>query len=226
MTTTEKPPNLGGSRRAGRLGSALAGHLTRLQREYLAESSRAKATLAGLRRGLGKPAGSVPEIWEITIAAVPDQLQWKDGKGEPEPSRAEQAAHAAMTLYAVHQQSMFVPAHVPGVSFGRGVGRLRSSDQCSDEAVTRRFMAVSTAESAEEALWHMRGLITQLRSAQVGLDYAVLADDLLDLLTPGRATRVRLSWGRDFYRIEGRSRNAESDPNADSADTTENETEE
>jgi CRISPR system Cascade subunit CasB len=219
MTTTEKPQNPVRSRKPRQLGSALTPNLAKLQREYLAESSHAKTTLAQLRRGLGKAAGGVPEIWEITIAAVPGELQGKD-----EPSRAEQAAHAAMTLYAVHQQSLSVPTHVPGVSFGQAVGRLRFSDQRSEEAVTRRFMAVSTAESIREALWHMRGLITQLRSAQIGLDYAVLADDLLDLLTPGRATRVRLAWGRDFYRSEGSS--TESVPNTDNTDPAGNKTEE
>lgn len=217
MTTTENPRKPGRARQPGKLGLALAGPLAKLQREYLAESSSAKATLAGLRRGLGKPAGSVPEIWEITVAAVPEELQGKEEAGAPESSRAEQAAHAAMTLYALHQQSMSRHAHVPGVSFGSAVARLRNPDQRSEEGVTRRFMAVSTAESAEEALWHMRGLITQLRSAQVGLDYALLADDLVNLLTPGRATRVRLAWGRDFYRPK--SPNTESDPDADATET-------
>ena len=50
-------------------------------------------------------------------------------------------------------------------------------------------------------LTHMQGLIAQMRSEGIGFDYARLADDLLDLLDPVRASRVRLAWGRDFYRI-------------------------
>lgn len=183
-------------RRLGPLGRALAWRIERLQAEYLRGTPAARADLARLRRGLGKPAGSVPDIWEMTIGAVPDELTWH----RDEPSRAEQSAHATLTLYAVHQQSLAVPAHVPGVSFGRAVGRLRLSQNRSEEAVTRRFMAVATAESIGEVLTHVRGLITQLRAERQGLDYARFADDVVSLLSPGRAQRVRLAWGRAFYR--------------------------
>ncbi|MDR7301411.1 type I-E CRISPR-associated protein Cse2/CasB [Haloactinomyces albus] len=196
MTSTGTAPQTGPTRKLGPLGTALDWRFTRLQEEYSREAPSAKATLARLRRGLGKPAGSVPEVWESTIGAVPESLSWD----RDEPSRAEQAAHAAFTLFALHQQSLSVAAHAPGTSFGRAVGFLRFDSTRSEEAVTRRFMAVSTAESADEVLVHMRGLVTQLRSAQRGFDYARLADDLTGLLTPGRATRVRLAWGRDFYR--------------------------
>ncbi len=184
------------TRRLGPLGFALDWRIERLQADYLRGSSGARADLARLRRGLGKPAGSVPEIWEITVGAVPDSLSWD----RDEPSRAEQAAHAALTLFALHQQSMPVPAHTAGATFGRAAGLLRGDSGRSEEAVTRRFMAVATAESIDEVLVHVRGLITQLRSARRGIDYARFADDLLGLLTPTRVKSVRLAWGRDFYR--------------------------
>lgn len=199
MTTTTKPATAtsGPPRRWLKpLGYALDWRIERLQREYLGGAPAARADLARLRRGLGKPAGSVPGIWEITVGAVPAELSWD----RDEPSRAEQAAHAAMTLYALHQQSLPGPAHVPGVSFGAAVGRLASGDGPSKDAVTRRFMAVATAQSADELLVHVRGLVTQLKSANRGVDYARFADDVLGLLTPGRETAVRLAWGRDFYR--------------------------
>lgn len=212
MTSADTAPKTVPVRKLGPLGAALDQQLTRLQKEYLQDASLAKATLAQLRRGLGKPAGSVPEIWQITIGAVPESLSW----GRDEPSRAEQAAHAAFTLYALHQQSLPIAAHEPGVSFGKAVGLLRANR--SEEAVTRRFMAVSTTESIDEVLVHMRGLVSQLRSTRRSFDYARLADDLTGLLTPGRATRVRLTWGRDFYRT--RTETADGGDN-DSTDTTE-----
>lgn len=195
----------------GRLGKALDSRLDRLQADYLAGSPRARADIAKLRRALGKPAGTVPEVWEYTIALLPAGLQWD----RDEPSRAEQAAHAALTLFALHQQSMTVPAHQHSVSIGRAVGRLAQTEERSHQAVTRRFMAVATAGSVEEMLTHIRGLITQLRSAQIGFDYARLADDLLGLLTPGRAQQVRLAWGRDFYRTT-----ATPEPTATTTDLT------
>jgi CRISPR system Cascade subunit CasB len=198
-STVDSPASEAGKPRRpklGKLGKALDPEFRRLQREYLSESSAARADLARLRRGLGKPAGSVPDIWGLTVGKVPAELAWT---GE-DPSRAEQAAHAAMTLYALHQQSLTVPIHKPGERFGAAVRRLSKGDKTSEEAVTRRFMAVATAQSIEEVLFHVRGLITQLRREKHALDYAMFADDILNLLTPGRADQVRLAWGREFYR--------------------------
>lgn len=197
-------------RRLGRLGHALDWRIARLQKEYLRGSPAARADLARLRRGLGKPAGSVPEIWALTVGAVPQELSWD----RDEPSRAERAAHAAITLYALHQQSMTVAAHDAAVSFGRAVGGLRHSGTWSEEAVTRRFMAVATAESIEEVLVHARGLITQLRAERKPTDYARFADDLFGLLTPTRAQSVRLRWGRDFYRTTAESPDDTADPDS------------
>ncbi|MEV6321355.1 type I-E CRISPR-associated protein Cse2/CasB [Nocardia sp. NPDC051787] len=185
-------------RRLGRLGTVVDWRLKRLQEEYLRGSPVARAELAKLRRGLGKPAGAVPEIWDLTIAIVPASLH--AGQFDDIPSIAEQAAHSVLTLFAAHQQSMPVAAHVPDVSFGAAVAILAQQDGRSADAVARRFMAVATAQSIDEVLVHLRGLVTQLRSARKGFDYARLADDITDLLTPGRAQRVRLTWGRDFYR--------------------------
>ncbi|MFE9575348.1 type I-E CRISPR-associated protein Cse2/CasB [Nocardia sp. NPDC006044] len=212
MTALENAPQSTAKpirRRLGPLGAALDWRLNRLQEDYLRGSPLARAELAKLRRGLGKSAGSVPEIWDSTIAAVPASLHGADGVDDLEPSFAEQAAHSALTLFAAHQQSMPVRAHAPGVSFGRAVGILAQSEGRSAEAVTRRFMAVATAQSIDEVLAHLRGLVTQLRTAKQGFDYARLADDITGLLTPARAQHVRLAWGREFYRTPQPS---ESDP--------------
>lgn len=197
QSTTDSSPDTG--RRfgnLGELGKALDPELTRLQEKYLAKCATERAHLARLRRGLGKKAGSVPDIWELTVGKVPARMVPADD----EPGPAEQAAHAAMTLYALHQQSLTVPMHKPGERFGAAVRRLKADKQ-REEAVTRRFMAVATAQSIDEVLFHVRGLITQLRRDKHGLDYAMFADDILKLLTPGREIEVRLAWGRDFYRV-------------------------
>ncbi|SNR83761.1 CRISPR-associated protein, Cse2 family [Haloechinothrix alba] len=202
-------------RRLGPLGSALERRIEQLQSEYLQGAPAARADLARLRRGLGKPAGSVPEIWPLTVGLVPESLVGDDD----EPSRAEQAAHATLTLFALHQQSASRPVHRAGYSFGRAVGHLARSDSASTEAVTRRFMAVATAESIDEVLTHVRGLITQIKAAELAMDYSRFAEDVSGLLTPGRQTDVRLAWGRDFYRTTGDSV-AEDASDSDSANAS------
>ncbi|WP_067904824.1 type I-E CRISPR-associated protein Cse2/CasB [Nocardia vaccinii] len=209
MSTTTEQTSAAPARayRLAVLGRALDGQLKRLQAEFRQGTPSARADLARLRRGLGRPPGEMPEIWGLTIAVVPEEVRWGPGErrldehGQELASRTEQAAHAALTLFALHQQSMTGPAHVPGVRFGTAVRNLAAHPERSTDAITRRFMAVSTAQSMDELLVHVRGLITQLRADQRGFDYARFADDLVDLLTPGREVGARLAWGRDFYRI-------------------------
>jgi CRISPR system Cascade subunit CasB len=62
--------------------------------------SAVKATLAKLRRGIGKAPGSNPELWEATLEGIPEALIGKNGG----PSYGEWAVHTALTLYATHQQ--------------------------------------------------------------------------------------------------------------------------
>src|SRR5690606_19593759 len=74
----QKPP-----RRLRSLGRAIDWWFDRIQAEYIRGAPPARATLAKLRRALGKPAGSVPEVWEHTIAVVPRSLSWD--RDEPSP---------------------------------------------------------------------------------------------------------------------------------------------
>ena len=187
-------------RRLRSLGLSVDRRLERLQNAYLGGSPGARADLARLRRAVGKEVPDIPEVWELVLTTVPASLRWD----HDEPSRAEKAAHAALTLYAAHQQSLTVPAHRPGISFGQAAGQLAQlarADERKVQAVTRRFTTVTAAGSMRGIITHMQGLIVQMRAESIGFDYARLADDLLDLLDPVRKQRVRLAWGRDFYRI-------------------------
>jgi CRISPR system Cascade subunit CasB len=178
------------------VGKELDSQLSTLQTRYLRGDSTARADLARLRRALGKPAGSVPEVWHLTILS-PSVHSADETEG---PTVAEQAAHAALTLFALHQQSSSTPIHQRDMPFGAAAGRLRDLGGPSTAAVSRRFLATATAQSIDEVLTHVRGLVTQFKSHSIGMDYAAFADDLVQLLTPGRQDQVRLSWGRDFHR--------------------------
>ena len=200
-------------RRLRSLGLSVDRRLERLQNDYLSGSPGARADLARLRRAVGKEVPDIPEVWELVLPAVPASLRWD----RDEPSRAEKAAHAALTLYAAHQQSLTVPAHRPGVSFGQAAEKLARTRGDNAQAVTRRFTTVTAAGSMRGILTHMQGLIAQMRSESIGFDYARLADDLFDLLDPVRRQRVRLAWGRDFYRI---TTAADEDSSTDNNSTT------
>jgi CRISPR system Cascade subunit CasB len=171
-----------------------------LQRRLFAEPRDAYvlARLAKLRRAVTSAPGSDPDVWAETIGALPERLS-QCAHAENGPTDFERAAHEAITLYALHQQSTTTATHRLGVSLGAAARRLARATG-RDDAIRSRFQAVATASSAAAVLHHLRALITLLRSESIQLDYAQLAVDLRQLHEGTRADQVRLRWGRDFHR--------------------------
>ncbi|MFT3797940.1 type I-E CRISPR-associated protein Cse2/CasB [Microbacterium sp.] len=204
------------------LGERLVDHVSAkaasLQARYRNNDSTAVAELAILRRGVSQRvgedaalAGSVLGGLYENPAALPDEVQ-----------PAERAAYAALTLFAVHQQShRGASMHRPGYSLGRSA-RLLGRHSGAQDAVRRRFTALATATTWDETMHHARGLVQQLRAFGIPLDYGRFARDLLDLQSQDRADRVRLVWGRHFYRVRHAEDDAESDGGtvAETDDTT------
>lgn len=159
-------------------------------------TSASKAALASLRRGIGKAPGSLPELWDVTLGEMPDNLLSKNG----EPTRSEWAVHTALTLYALHQQGNDPKSKCASKvkeSLGKAVGKLAVSR--NEEAVLRRFHTAATAESFDEFAWHMRGLIQLLKAEGQPLDYPALAQDMYWFQFPERRDGIRLQWGQDYY---------------------------
>lgn len=165
-----------------------------LQERYRANTSSGVSDLAALRRAATAEPGADPRVWELTLAGLPVEA----GVGD-EPTDAERAVHAAMTLYAVHQQSQRDRMHRAGHGLGRAV-RALGREIGNEDAVRRRFEALGTAATFAGLMQHSRGLVRQLRGAAIPLDYGQFADDLLALQSPVRAGAVRLRWGRDYHR--------------------------
>lgn len=155
----------------------------------------AVAALARLRRGAGKAPGDVLDILEYTVSA-----EFRPAPRDDEPSPDEWAAHVAMTLFAVHQQSRGEKMHRRGRGLGTALRSLHPGDQKSlPEPLARRFRMLGTADSFPELTHHLRGAVQLLRAAGAPLDYGVLADQLVAWQRHGRG-RVQLKWGREFYR--------------------------
>lgn len=196
MTSTETPPARSAPwKELGVAGSFVDDTVRRLQEGMLRRESSSVAMLAHLRHAAGKPTGSVADIWPVTVS---DSLAGPHSGDDPTP--AEVAVHVAMTLYAVHQQSVPARMHQRGQGFGRALRELRPADAATDP-VRRRFQAVGTADSLDELVHHARGLVQLLRADRQAQDYALLADQLV-AWQRGDEVRVRLQWARDFYRTE------------------------
>ncbi|XKK39593.1 type I-E CRISPR-associated protein Cse2/CasB [Nocardiopsis sp. ARC36] len=71
--------------------------------------SQAGRILADLRRGLGREAGDVPEMW--TYYTTLD----KDGRR----TDALKAEHAALSLFGLHQQSQRTPCTGPAWAWAK-----------------------------------------------------------------------------------------------------------
>lgn len=184
--------------------------LAQWQRE--ANPHPVRADLANLRRGIGKKPGDLPALWGLLFRDFPEELMSWTG----EATRAEWAVSGALTLYALHQQSMQTPAHVEGRRLGLAVRALSDSKNANESdspnaAVLRRFHSFATAQDMPECMHHLRGLVQLLRSQSIPVDYVELAGDLYEFQTPEGAARVRLRWGQDFYRNTYQTEEGKSD---------------
>jgi len=220
-TTTGTPEGPTGARRVPlrRLGTLVDERVRDLQGRYRANLSTGVSDLAALRRASTAAPGSVPRVWELTLAGLDVPAGTSD-----EPTDDERAAHAALTLYAIHQQSQSAAMHRAGYGLGRSVRALVAPDRGNEKAVRRRFEALGTASTFAELMDHARGLVRQFRTAAVPLDYGRLADDLGVLQDPAAAAGVRLRWGREYHRARPAAAvgAVTAEPNEPSTDPEEN----
>ena len=166
-----------------------------------------KASLANLRRGVGREPGSLPDLWGEFLLDLPETMYGRDGK----PSREEWAIYMAVTLFALHQQGhdpAIEPMYRAGNSFGEAVEGL-VTDENDFPRILKRINAVATAASIQALERHLRSLIQLLRAKGIPVDYSSLAGDLFQYQFPESVSQIRLRWGQDFYGAYNRSRKQE-----------------
>lgn len=194
------PANTAG-REPGPLRKAVAQHIRTLQDAYHRDSPQAVQALARLRRGIGRQAGETPDLWGLVgIEAFYTGQPEGRRPSEAEALRAERAAHVAVTLWALHQQSNRARRmHVAdGISLGTAVRRLMSGTE-RDEPIQKRLVRAGTATSFDVLGHRLRELVVLLRKAEIPLDYGLLAEQLDHWQKPGGPRLVRQAWGRGFH---------------------------
>lgn len=164
-------------------------------------TSAGARALAVLRRARPDDMAADPDSWEFTIADAPAELLGDTG----EPTVDEAATHAALSLFARHQQGRGRPMHVQGPSLGSATRDLARAvggeESVAAESMLVRFRAVGAADTRSQRLHHLRTFISLLRANDIPLDYARLADDLVRLESPRTARTTRLTWSRDLHRL-------------------------
>ncbi|MFF0836683.1 MULTISPECIES: type I-E CRISPR-associated protein Cse2/CasB [unclassified Streptomyces] len=224
MTTSSAPATVPVSARE-RVTRLAADHLTALQRGYLADQSHAVASLARLRRGAGRPAGQLPDLWALIDTGPLHQTPTGARPlTERELGRAEDALHVALTLYALHQQSRrtgMYQADRPDRRRGLGaaVRRMMKPGEI-DTPVHKRLVRAGTAADLATCAQRLRDIVVLLRREDIELDHALLAGQLYTWQRPGGADTVRREWGRSFHAWHDKPASPYPAADRDSADTT------
>ncbi|MFJ2060635.1 type I-E CRISPR-associated protein Cse2/CasB [Streptomyces sp. NPDC087908] len=174
------------------------------QHGYLNDEAKAVAALARLRRGAGRPAGQVPDLWDLIDTQLLHDVR-REGRplSEGELGRAEDALHVAVTLWALHQQSRGTGMHQLHQrerprGLGAAVHRLMPANDI-DDSLRKRLVRAGNSPDLPSLAQRLRDLVTLLRREEVRLDYGLLAGQLYQWQWPGGADRVRAAWGRSFH---------------------------
>lgn len=250
-TFAEIPPH--DTRQRPLPGQAVAQVVPRLQTAYQQDAPWAVSAVARLRREVGRAVHESPPSWGLEHLEALAELQEQRRAAERESRgagtadradltavgwkarerrerREESAVHLAVTLWALHQQSLRDEAmHRPGWTLGRAVRRLaheragargvtaavpaedngaKAAPQGrggppveeASETVRRRFVRAGSASDIEMLSTRLRELVVLFRSSRIPLDYALLADQLLRWQDENQRDIVRRTWGRDFHR--------------------------
>ncbi|MEV7424563.1 MULTISPECIES: type I-E CRISPR-associated protein Cse2/CasB [unclassified Streptomyces] len=213
----------------GPAGLAAGRCISRLQRQYRQDNPAAVADLAKLRRGAGKTAHQVQDHWGLGgLEELAEVLAGSEAYVRRE--HAEEAVYLAVTLWALHQQSVRdSDMHSPKSSLGGAVRTLmrgkqnesRSADELN-EPLRKRLVRVGTAESIESVAVRLREIVLLLRGEQVPLDYGRLADQLYRWQSRPDRAAVRREWGREFHLAasSGKPRQGNSGDEGDAIDLT------
>lgn len=146
-----------------------------------------RASLAALRRGLGRP-GSAAEVYRFVVPWLPPGV----------PPWEETAYYLVASLFAWHQRSWSDSGIEDEMSPNLGASFARLADALGGvDRVEARFVALlnSHREDLPDRLRHIVGL---LRSGDVPIDWAQLLQDLKGWDWESRA--VQRAWAKAFWR--------------------------
>ena len=157
-----------------------------------------KAELAELRRGVGHMPGELASVTGILLEVLPEKYF---GFGN-NPSYEEWAVYIALTLFAVHQQSNDIEnelMHQQGESIGKAIAGL-IRDENDRDRIIKKMTIILKSKDVEDLSYHLKSMIYLLRSGNIKVDYADLAQDIYKFQIREYTDSVRLKWGREFYR--------------------------
>lgn len=154
---------------------------------YLETLADDRAALAALRRGLGQPPGTVPDMFPYVIRRMPDTVY--SGSWE------ENAYYLVAALFALH------PDKGSGINLGAHFAQTLDPNPDHNSAVERRFTALLTAHP-DDLPFYLRQAISFLKSKEVPVNWHQLMWDVRDWGHPDRQNRVQKWWANQFWRSQ------------------------
>lgn len=147
----------------------------------------ARATLAALRRGLGKEPGEAAE-------ATPYVFRWL---GQDADSDRVDAYFQVAALFASHRISWGEREDRRPTNLGASFWRLAHREgQTEDPGAERRLVALLNAHP-EELGRHLRHAVSLLKAHEIPIDWAQLLRDIQEWTYEERP--VQFAWARSFW---------------------------
>lgn len=154
---------------------------------YLVTLAEDRGALAALRRGLGQPPGSVPEMFRYVVPRLPQDAY--------PGSWTERTYYLIASLYALHPES-----RAEG-NLGDHFAANLDPNPDHNTAIERRFVALLTAHP-DDLHVYLRQAISFLRSKEENgrVNWHQLMWDVLQLGQPDTAAFVQKRWANAFWR--------------------------
>lgn len=178
--------------------------IRRLEHGLESRDPYAVRAVAVLRRATGRDPEECPEALGIICDAVD-----ADHQGDGWVTDTERAVFTAVTLWALHSQSVGRSMYLSSTkdtrahTIGQAVRLLAYQDgsSLSDHPISRRWQYLIAADTTDLFAARARSIITQLRRAGIGFDYADLAGALVHWDTyPEHRRKALLRWSRDIHK--------------------------
>jgi CRISPR system Cascade subunit CasB len=155
------------------------------------DTGESRAKMARLRRACGKELKDCPDIWEIIMDDLPEDMPTALNHDSYELN----SRFLALTLFALHQSN----SH--GSSLGEAMRMVAPPGDEKTASLRKRFNQVVVSKDYAALSYHLRGLVKLLKAKDVGLDFALLAKDLYDWQFGGNSRQnVVLRWGLQYYK--------------------------
>jgi len=151
--------------------------------QALAANPRKRGDLAHLRRGLGRPPGTVAEMYPLVINALPDDLnEW-----------GEQMHYLITSLFALH------PVSASQGNMGTHFTDLGNPKEPPSEALERRFITLLNARS-KNLYRILPPIVNRFKAANIPICWEQLLEDLQRWKHSEQRQKVRKQWADAFWK--------------------------